>query len=373
MSAQELGPEIQVDRLMVQMDRQIAAEQYGPALRTTDRIVELQEQHDLELPEPFWMIRAEVAVGAADYLKGMASATRYLELAGREGEHYEAVLELLDEAIARGCTPERMTETLESVQTCLAASADPNGIGEDGRTPLGWAERRADPGITAALIAGGADPASAVVAAPAQPAALARALGADSVVAGVVALAAEQSAAAARRTLLRPVYFDCDEGLSYQPGPEGDDCAALTAATLAALLVKAEILRANPGVRLRMEGHTDERGTIESGIALGNERAEAVIDFLIGLGLSGDRFTYVSYGEYQPVRTDHNEEAWALNRRVEFVIIAGGDSIVGAAPVTRDRGSGAGNGHPRRSASSPEGFHSELAGVNWLELHPEIP
>ena len=166
LSAQELPPDIQLDRLMVQADRQIAGEQYGAALRTLDRILALREEHDLNLPEPFWMKRAEVAVGAGNHLEAMASATRYLELAGREGAHYEAALELLDGAIARGCTPERMTATLESVRACLAAGADPNGVGQDGRSTLHWAGRRADPGITAALIAAGADPAVAVATAP---------------------------------------------------------------------------------------------------------------------------------------------------------------------------------------------------------------
>ncbi len=167
-AAQELPPDVQMDRLMVQVDRQIAGEQYGAALRTLDRILELREEHDLELPEPFWMTRAEVAVGAEDYLEAMASVTRYLELAGREGEHYEAALEILDGAIEAGCTPERMTATLESVRACLAAGADPNGKGDDGRSTLDWAAERADPGITAVLVAAGADP--AVAAAPAREA-----------------------------------------------------------------------------------------------------------------------------------------------------------------------------------------------------------
>ncbi len=292
-ATQELPPDVQLDRLMVQADRQIAGEQFGAALRTLDRILELQEQHDLELPDPFWMKRAEVGVGAGNHLEAMAAATRYLELAGREGEHYEAALELLDEAIARGCTPERMTETLESVRACLAAGADPNGIGEDGRSTLDWAAERADPGITAALIAGGADPA----------------------------------AAAARRTLLQPVYFDCVLNTLGEPS---DACVVITPATEAALRARAEILRANPGVMLRMEGHADERHTTEMGIALGNDRAEAVIQVLVRLGLSADRFTPISYGELMPAVEGSNEEAWALNRRVEFVITAGGESLVGA-------------------------------------------
>ncbi len=164
-TAQELPPEIQADRLMVQVDRQIATEQYGAALRALDRILALQQEHDIELPAPFWMKRAEVAMGTEDYLEAIASATRYLEVAGREGEHYMAALELHYEAVVQGCTPERMTETLESVRACLAAGADPNAAGEDGRSTLDWAAERADPGITAALMAAGADPALAAAAA----------------------------------------------------------------------------------------------------------------------------------------------------------------------------------------------------------------
>ncbi len=126
-----------------------------------------------------------------------------------------------------------------------------------------------------------------------------------------------QAAAAARMTLQQTVYFDYDE-------------STITAATEAALRAKVEVLRGNPGVRLRMEGHADERGTSEYNIALGNERAESVIQFLTNFGLGGDRFTSVSYGEERPAMQGSNEEAWALNRRVEFVITAGGDSIVGS-------------------------------------------
>ncbi len=129
--------------------------------------------------------------------------------------------------------------------------------------------------------------------------------------------AAERAAAAARMTLEQTVYFEYDE-------------STITTPTEAALRAKVEVLRANPGVRLRMEGHADERGTSEYNIALGNERAESVIGFLTNFGLGGDRFTSVSYGEEQPAMQGSNEEAWALNRRVEFVITAGGDSIVGS-------------------------------------------
>ena len=123
-------------------------------------------------------------------------------------------------------------------------------------------------------------------------------------------------AAAARNTLMQAVYFDYDE-------------SNIRTDTETSLRAKMEILRANPGVMLRMEGHADERGTSEYNIALGNERAESVIQFLTGFGISADRFTSVSYGEERPAMQGSNEDAWALNRRVEFVITAGGDAIVG--------------------------------------------
>ena len=156
-AAQELPPEIQVDRFMVQADREIRNEQYVAALRTLDRILALQEAHELELPESFWMKRAEVALGAEDFAEAMASSSRYLEIAGRSGELYTAALELLDQAFEQGCAPERMTETLESLRACLALGADPNAAGPDGRTTLDWAAERDDPAIAAALVEAGAD------------------------------------------------------------------------------------------------------------------------------------------------------------------------------------------------------------------------
>lgn len=127
---------------------------------------------------------------------------------------------------------------------------------------------------------------------------------------------AERNAAAARATLTEMVFFDYDE-------------SQLTPETERLLRAKMEILRNNPGVQLRMEGHADERGTSEYNIALGNERAEAVIQFLTNFGIDGGRFTPVSFGEERPLSQASNEASWARNRRVEFVITAGGDAITG--------------------------------------------
>jgi peptidoglycan-associated lipoprotein len=123
-----------------------------------------------------------------------------------------------------------------------------------------------------------------------------------------------RAAEAARQALRETVYFDYDESV-------------IRSDTEQRLRAKLNVLRSNPGVQLRMEGHADERGTSEYNIALGNERAESVMQFFTGFGLDGNRFSSVSYGEERPVAQGSSEAAWAQNRRVEFVITAGGDGI----------------------------------------------
>ena len=90
---------------------------------------------------------------------------------------------------------------------------------------------------------------------------------------------------------------------------------------------KLAILRSCSGVHLRMEGHADERGTSEYNITLGSERAMSVSEFFTGFGLDDTRFTTLSYGEESPIAQGSNEAAWARNRRVEFVITAGGNDL----------------------------------------------
>ena len=84
------------------------------------------------------------------------------------------------------------------------------------------------------------------------------------------------------------------------------------------IIEHANFMQNNPSVRLRLEGHADERGTREYNLALGENRALSVKEVL-GLYNLEDRVTVVSYGEEQPVEIEHNEEAWEKNRRVEFV------------------------------------------------------
>jgi len=126
--------------------------------------------------------------------------------------------------------------------------------------------------------------------------------------------ARQRAVAAARTTLEAMVFFD------YDMSEIRDDAAAL-------LRQKVAILRASPQVRLRIEGHADERGSTEYNLALGNRRAEAVRQFLTGFGLSENRFEIVSFGEGRPLQQGSTEAAWSRNRRGQFVITAGATSI----------------------------------------------
>jgi peptidoglycan-associated lipoprotein len=83
---------------------------------------------------------------------------------------------------------------------------------------------------------------------------------------------------------------------------------------------KAEWLGAHPDVSVIIEGHCDDRGTNEYNMALGDRRAGSAKSFLVDMGIAPGRLTTISYGEERPVDPEHNEEAWAKNRRAHFVI-----------------------------------------------------
>lgn len=72
--------------------------------------------------------------------------------------------------------------------------------------------------------------------------------------------------------------------------------------------------------RIIVEGHCDERGTNEYNMALGERRAKAARDYLINLGVSAANLETVSFGEEKPLDPGHNEAAWSMNRRDEFVL-----------------------------------------------------
>ncbi len=104
----------------------------------------------------------------------------------------------------------------------------------------------------------------------------------------------------------RVVYFDYNED-------------ALRPEFQAAMACHAKYLRDRPSARMSLEGNTDERGSREYNLALGERRGNAVSSALQANGGSGSQMTVVSYGEERPTCTDSNEDCWAKNRRVEIV------------------------------------------------------
>ncbi len=105
----------------------------------------------------------------------------------------------------------------------------------------------------------------------------------------------------------QPVFFDFD---SY----------TLTDAGRGALDGSARVLRDNPEVRVVIEGHCDERGTVEYNQALGERRALAARDYLVAAGIADGRLQTVSYGKERPFDPGHDESAWAQNRRAHFAL-----------------------------------------------------
>lgn len=91
---------------------------------------------------------------------------------------------------------------------------------------------------------------------------------------------------------------------------------------------KAAIMTANPELQIRIAGHADERGSDEYNLALGNRRAAAAKRYLVNKGVADARISIVSYGEERPVAMGDNEAAWAQNRRDEFEITAGAESLM---------------------------------------------
>ena len=110
-------------------------------------------------------------------------------------------------------------------------------------------------------------------------------------------------------------------------GVLGDVLFDLDSATLrddgrGAASKNATYLKLRPSVRFTIEGHADSRGTAEYNLALGEQRANAVKDYLIGLGVSAERMITISKGKEQPACTEENEACWQRNRRGFHVITA---------------------------------------------------
>jgi peptidoglycan-associated lipoprotein len=97
------------------------------------------------------------------------------------------------------------------------------------------------------------------------------------------------------------------------------DSFAIRADSRAQLAKHAEWMKNNPGRRVQIEGHCDERGTTEYNLALGERRAGAVKDFLVSRGVNASQINTISYGEERPATAGSTEDSWSRNRRAEFV------------------------------------------------------
>lgn len=104
---------------------------------------------------------------------------------------------------------------------------------------------------------------------------------------------------------LKAIFFDFDS-------------SSVRADQVSVLKANADLLKQVPNAYIQVAGHCDERGTQEYNLALGERRALAVREYLVKLGISGDRIVTISYGEESPADAGHSEASWAQNRRAEF-------------------------------------------------------
>jgi peptidoglycan-associated lipoprotein len=148
---------------------------------------------------------------------------------------------------------------------------------------------------------------------PSEATAGADASGADGANAAGGANAADDETAGPQAGLLakRIIYFDYD---SSEIKGEGTEIVG----------AHAKYLASNPSARIRLEGHTDDRGSREYNIGLGERRAQSVRRALLLQGASEGQITTVSYGNERPAVAGHDETAWSKNRRVEFVYLTPG-------------------------------------------------
>jgi peptidoglycan-associated lipoprotein len=133
-------------------------------------------------------------------------------------------------------------------------------------------------------------------------------------------------------TGIRTVDADSAEGADFavsDPSGEGGpledihfalDQSDLTDQARATLERNAQWMRSHAGAKVRVEGHCDERGTVEYNLALGERRAQATRDYLVSLGVEAGRLSTVSYGKERPIDPSSTEAAFAKNRRAHFAV-----------------------------------------------------
>lgn len=122
------------------------------------------------------------------------------------------------------------------------------------------------------------------------------------------AVSPSQQLSQAMKIAFETVYFDFDSDQLTKPAQ-------------ANLKNLATALKANPGVKIKIEGHSDERGSNEYNLALGERRAAAIKIFLISEGIAARDVVTASVGEEKPVELGHQENSWAKNRRGVFALL----------------------------------------------------
>jgi peptidoglycan-associated lipoprotein len=105
--------------------------------------------------------------------------------------------------------------------------------------------------------------------------------------------------------VFKPIYF-------------GYDQSTLSAEGQSTLQEIGKLMKEVPEITARVEGHTDERGSNDYNLALGERRAKSVNDYLTSYGIQGTRLSTISYGEEKAAMEGHDEGSWSKNRRVEF-------------------------------------------------------
>jgi len=111
-----------------------------------------------------------------------------------------------------------------------------------------------------------------------------------------------------RLKLLGDVHFDFDK-------------ADVRDSEKVVLQKNAETLKKFDFLKIKIEGHCDEKGSVEYNLALGERRAKAALDYLVGLGVTADRLQTASYGKEVPLCSEHTEDCWAQNRRAHSAVI----------------------------------------------------
>ena len=107
-------------------------------------------------------------------------------------------------------------------------------------------------------------------------------------------------------SMFKTIYFDFDR-YNLRDDAKAD------------LKKNTDVMQQEENLKITIEGHCDERGTVEYNLALGERRAKSARDYMVNMGVKANRISTISYGKERPVAFEHDEEAWAKNRRDDFV------------------------------------------------------